>query len=106
MEYSIFATSVFKKQFDKLCKKYPSMAEDVDALKESLLSRPVQGESLGHGLYKVRLVIRSKGQGKSGGGRVITWIKLVDHKIVLVTMYDKSDQETITIKDLLKLINF
>jgi len=106
MEYSIFATPVFKKQFDKLCKKYPSITEDVDALRESLLLRPVQGKSLGHGLYKVRLMIKSKGQGKSGGARVITWVKLVDNKIVLVTMYDKSDQETIQVNDLLKLINF
>src|SRR3954469_17593581 len=104
MAYDIFATPIFKKQFDKLCRKYPSFIEDVDALKKSLLSKPIQGKSLGQGLYKVRLTISSKGQGKSGGARVITWVKLIDNKIVLITVYDKSEQETINVKDLLKLI--
>ena len=106
MEYNISATPVFRKQFDRLCKKYPSLTDDIIALKERLLIKPIQGESLGQGLYKVRMVIRSKGQGKSGGARVITCIKLIDNKIVLVAMYDKSDRGTITVKDLLTLLNY
>ncbi len=104
LEFSVFATPVFKKQFDRLCKKYPSLPEDVNALTERLLLMPVQGDSMGHGLYKVRMAIASKGQGKSGGARVITCIKLVENKIVFVTMYDKSERETMTIKELLKLL--
>lgn len=106
MPYNISATQVFKKQFDRLCRKYPSLTDDVNTLKESLLANPVQGKQLGNNLYKVRLAIKSKGQGKSGGGRVITCIKLVDNKIVMVAIYGKSEQETMIIKDLLKLLNY
>jgi hypothetical protein len=61
--------------------------------------------SLGQGLYKVRLKITSKGKGKSGGARVITCVKIIETKIILAAIYDKSEQETITPKELSKLIN-
>ena len=106
MPINISATPVFKKQFARLYSKYPSLADDIEKLKESLLIMPVQGISLGHDLYKVRLAIKSKGQGKSGGSRVITCIKLVENKIIMVALYDKSEQDTMAVKDLLKLLNY
>jgi hypothetical protein len=81
------------------------MADDLEELKKRLLKQPVQGEPLGKNLYIVRLAIESKGKGKSAGARVITWVKLVDNKIVLVAIYDKSEQGSMSIKDLIKLLN-
>ncbi len=37
------------------------------------VDNPTSGTSLGHNLYKIRLAIASKGKGKSGGARVITF---------------------------------
>ena len=54
--------------------------------------------------------IKSKGKGKSGGARVITYnITIAEDNIdiTLLTIYDKSEKTTITdkeIKDLLKSI--
>lgn len=42
----------------------------------------------------------SKGQGKSGGARVITCVKIVKEKIFLVAIYDKSEMEVISEKEL------
>ncbi|MDO4819359.1 MAG: hypothetical protein Q3994_03160 [Prevotella sp.] len=33
----------------------------------------MQGNNLGNGVYKVRIAIASKGGGKSGGGRIVTY---------------------------------
>ena len=40
--------------------------------------------------------IKAKRTGKSGGARVITCVKLVEDTIFLLTIYDKSEQETIS----------
>ncbi len=106
MEFSIAVSPVFEKQSERLFKKYPSVFSDIGKLIVSLKEDPKQGESLGKGLYKVRMKIASKGQGKSGGARVITCVKLVHHKIILLAIYDKSEQDTMTVKELLELLNY
>ena len=68
----IFSTPNFDKEAKALLKKYPSLPDDLELLFESLQHNPVQGTSLGNDCYKIRLAIRSKGKGKSGGARVIT----------------------------------
>ena len=50
---------------------------------------------MGRKCYKVRLPIASKGKGKSGRARVITYVKLTDELIVLLSIYDKSEEDTI-----------
>ena len=50
---------------------------------------------LGKDCYKVRMAISSKNQGKSGGARVITCVKIVDDTLYLLSIYDKSEQENI-----------
>jgi len=46
------------------------------------------------------MAITSKGKGKSGGSRVITCVKVVDQDVYLLTIYDKSDNENISDKEL------
>ena len=81
----------FKQDFKALRKKYPSLIADVDALAEQLKENPTLGDSIGKNRYKIRLKITSKGKGKSGGGRVISLLELIDDEIWLLTIYDKSD---------------
>ena len=106
MKFRIAVTAIFKKQQKRLSKKYPSLDQDVIALITSLETKPEQGNSLGNGLYKVRLKIRSKQVGKSGGARVITCVKIVDTKVILVAIYDKSEKETLTNEEIAKLLNY
>ncbi|WP_255352066.1 type II toxin-antitoxin system RelE/ParE family toxin [Pedobacter sp. Leaf216] len=42
----------------------------------------------------------SKGKGKSGGARLITKIRIVNKRIYLLSIYDKSDQDSISEKEL------
>jgi hypothetical protein len=85
----------FKRNAKKLNKKYPSLVADLRTLQTALLANPTLGDSLGDNRYKVRLKITSKGQGKSGGGRVITYLKQVDDELWLLTIYDKSEMENV-----------
>ena len=59
--------------------------------------------------FKIRMAISSKGKGKSGGARVITYFYINDETVYLLSIYDKSDNESISdneIRDLIKSIDF
>jgi len=73
---------------------------------KSLENEPTQGKSLGKDCYKIRLAITSKGKGKSGGARVITCVKIISEKVFLLTIYDKSEKEDISDKELNELLKF
>ena len=104
MAYNINTTTHFDKQARRLYKRYVSIMFDIEALRLSLAENPFQGDGLGNGLYKVRMAIRSKAKGKSGGARVITMVKVIDETVTLVAIYDKSDMETISDKELKDLL--
>ena len=75
---------------------------------ETLIKQPNIGTSLGGGIYKVRMTCESKGRGKSGGFRVITYLveeRMDGTDIYLITMYDKSEQSSIKISQLKKIIS-
>lgn len=84
----------------RLSKKYRSFKKDFDELLSALEENPAQGEPLGRDCFKLRLAISSKQKGKSGGARVITCVKIVDERIIILSVYDKSEADTIKNKDL------
>ncbi|MEL7587735.1 MAG: type II toxin-antitoxin system RelE/ParE family toxin [Prolixibacteraceae bacterium] len=62
---------------------------------------------LGGGIFKYRLSVKSKNKGKSGGFRVITFELLVaenDKDITLLTIYDKSEQPSISKPQILRIL--
>jgi mRNA-degrading endonuclease RelE of RelBE toxin-antitoxin system len=69
MSYSLETIANFDKELKKLAKKYPSLKAEVATLGSSLSTNPEQGTAIGQGCYKIRLAIKSKGRGKSGGAR-------------------------------------
>ena len=94
MEVVIYTEDEFKRQLKKLAKKYRSIVDDYEFFLTDLEENPFQGSNLGKGVKKVRMAIASKGKGKSGGARVITYnIQQVDDtiQIDLLTIYDKSE---------------
>ena len=98
----------FLKQAKHLTKKYPSFPEDLRVLINEITENPLAGADLGGGVRKVRMSIKSKGKGKSGGARVITFNYLLDDEnrdITLMTVYDKSERETISDKEIIELRN-
>ena len=104
MNYEVIATQRFKRDIKKLSKKYSSLKIEFANLIASLEKQPEQGTSLGNHCFKIRLSISSKGKGKSGGARVITHIFIEDEKVFLLTIYDKSEKENITDKELKELL--
>ena len=106
MNYRIKLSIEFVKELKRLAKRYRSLKQDITKLGASLQENPHQGADLGNGLRKVRMSITSKGKGKSGGARVITFTAIIsedDAEILLLTIYDKSEKETITDAELKEL---
>lgn len=104
MNYSVEAIAPFRRNLKRLLKKYPSLRQEIENLLDSLEVNPTQGRSLGRDCYKIRLRIASKGQGKSGGARVITCVLAVTTEVYLLAIYDKAEHDTITDAELLALV--
>ena len=104
MTYSIIATPRFKRRLKRLVKKYRSLQNDLSILTESLRQKPIQGIALGNSCFKIRLAIKSKGKGKSGGARVITYVAIIEQTIYLLAIYDKSQAANISESDLANLL--
>jgi hypothetical protein len=82
------------------------LKKEYAALIESLELEPEQGKTLASNCYKIRLAIKSKGKGKSGGARVIIHVQVVENNVFLLAIYDKSEQEDITDKEIGYLLSF
>lgn len=99
MSFEISYTPQFAKALKRLRKRYKSIIDDVNSLVLSLKEDPFQGVNLGNNLRKIRLAITSKGKGKSGGARMITYNLVISENsgtVYLMTIYDKSEKESIS----------
>jgi mRNA-degrading endonuclease RelE of RelBE toxin-antitoxin system len=105
MPFEIKTIPHFDRNFKKLKKKYPSFYADMMAILETLPDNPTQGVGLGKDCYKIRIAITSKGKGKSGGARLITYVYFSREYLYLIAVYDKAEHETISEKELETLIN-
>ena len=89
-------TPEFQKEYKRLAKKYISVKTDVQTLVAELQENPTLGISLGRGAYKIRMAITTKNKGKSGGARVITYFWSEENELYLISIYDKSEETTMT----------
>lgn len=108
MSVRVIPTEVFTRAFKILKKKYRSLESDLLELEEVLKNDPFAGDDLGKGLRKVRMAIKSKNKGKSGGARVITYQDIIfsseGTNIFLLTIYDKSSREDVSTNELKALL--
>lgn len=104
MSYEVIPTPNFEKELKKLNKKYPSLRTDLAQLVNELREKPQLGFEVYKSCYKIRFAIKSKGTGKSGGGRLITHVKIVDKCVFLMSIYDKSETAAITDSHLKRLL--
>ena len=95
MSYKIETIHTFDKQIKRLSKKHSSIKKDLLTLVNDLMANPQKGTPLGKNCFKIRLSISSKGKGKSGGARVITYVQIIDETIYLLSIYDKSEKDTL-----------
>lgn len=102
----------FAKEAKRLAKKYPSFKKDYKDFLDSIKQNPLQGDEITKNIRKIRLAIKSKGKGKSGGARVITLNILTDTykgNVVLLLIYDKEDASTVkveVVKQIVKDLGF
>ena len=101
----IVFTSDFKTAYKRLKKKYASFDTDFRTLMRSLTDQPEQGVELFDGIRKIRLNIKSKGKGKSGGARIIIRVQRINDVLVFLFVYDKSEMENVRdeyLRDIIK----
>lgn len=107
MNFSVIPSDKFKKEAKRLIKKFPSIKQELADLNATLTTGPETGTPLGNNTFKIRLAIKSKRKGKSGGARVITYIMTEEKEIYLLTIYDKSEFDSVddnTIRSIIKTL--
>ena len=111
MKTNVNITNSFLKQAKRLIKKYKSLKNELEKLEIELQKKPQLGTAIGNNSLKIRLAVKSKGKGKRGGLRVITYLDMVIYKneivndLYLLSIYDKSQANNISDKELLNFIN-
>lgn len=103
MSLKIIPTDSFKRDVKKLKKKYPRITESLKNLNKELL-KGEYGVRIGKEVYKKRIRNVDIKKGKSGGFRVIGYNDLDMEKFYLLTLYSKSDKETIYDKEIVDLL--
>ncbi|QKZ15009.1 type II toxin-antitoxin system RelE/ParE family toxin [Spirosoma sp. KUDC1026] len=107
MPNDVILTPRFERRYKRFSKKFASLEGELDELITDLTKSPTMGQPLGSGLYKIRLAVKSKGKGKSGGFRIISYL-LTEYEdrtdIYLLTIYDKSEDSSINKDTLLTMI--
>ncbi|MBK9583253.1 MAG: hypothetical protein IPO48_15555 [Saprospiraceae bacterium] len=104
MSYRIELTENFKKEAKRLIKKYASLRTEILELGKELAENPTTGIPLGNDVYKIRLGVASKNKGKAGGARFITFVKIIDETVYLLSIYSKGEIDSLTDNEIINLI--
>ena len=102
MNLKIEYSDNFLKEVKKLSKKFKLLKSDLKLAIEDMETKKDIGIYLGYNLYKKRIQNSSIPTGKSGGFRIIIY-KQIEDKIVLISIYSKTLQDTLS-DDELKII--
>ncbi len=108
MPNRVTLTPRFESRYKRFSKKFASLESEIDTLIADLTETPTMGKALGAGLYKIRLAVESKGKGKSGGFRIVSYLVTATEEntdIFLLTIYDKSEDSSINKETLLDMAN-
>jgi len=100
-------STTFKRQLKHLVRRYRHVKQDIQPIIDALAKDETPGDQItgtGHTLYKVRAKNSDSQRGKSGGYRVIYYLK-TEKKCTLVTVYSKSDQGDISADELKQLLS-
>ena len=104
MTYKVELSANFKREAKRLTKKYPSLKTELAELFTELEENPTTGTPLGNNIYKIRLAIAFKKKGKSGGARVLSFIKVTQTTVLLFSIYSKGEIDALTDKQIKELI--
>ena len=93
----------FLKDAKKLSKKFKLFKKDLIQAVEEIETKNNLGVYLGFSLFKKRVKNSSIPTGKSGGFRVIIY-KQIEEKIVLISIYSKTEKENLSDEELSNLL--
>lgn len=99
-------TLIFKKNIRNLAKKYRHIHNDIQPIIEQLERGDLLGDrisGINYPVFKLRVKNSDIQKGKSGGYRLIYYVKTVKG-IVLLTVYTKSEQINITNDEIITII--
>jgi mRNA-degrading endonuclease RelE of RelBE toxin-antitoxin system len=100
------ASPTFSRNLRTLVKKYRSIRKDVQPVIAQLEQGELPGDKIsgvGHDVFKLRVRNSDNQKGKSGGYRLIYYVKTAVG-IILLTIYTKSEQVDIAADDLRSII--
>jgi mRNA-degrading endonuclease RelE of RelBE toxin-antitoxin system len=100
------ASPVFNRNLRKLAKKYRSIRNDLQPVIEQLEQGELPGDQIpgiGYAVFKLRVRNSDTRTGKSGGYRLIYYLKTTTG-IILLTVYAKSEQVDIAADDIQSII--
>ncbi len=101
-------TLEFKRNVRQLAKKYRGIRSDVQPIIDDLQKAEAPGDQVRRTgedrVIKVRIRNSDCGKGKSGGYRMIYWVKS-SRSVVLITIYSKSEQGDVSADFIRRVIN-
>jgi mRNA-degrading endonuclease RelE of RelBE toxin-antitoxin system len=100
------STSTFTRNLRNLAKKYRSIRNDIQPVIEQLERGELPGDrisGIGYEVFKVRVRNSDIHKGKSGGYRMIYYVK-TENGIILLTVYAKSEQSNILADEITGII--
>lgn len=106
MILNFYSTPTFDRNKKRFSKKYKSFDSDFENFNDNIENLPFI--DMGGNIRKYRMALKSKGKGKSGGIRVITFDIIVsenERDITFVMVYDKSEQSNASIQSVKKIIS-
>ncbi|MGM9869317.1 MAG: hypothetical protein ACI30R_06795 [Sodaliphilus sp.] len=74
---------------------------------ESIKQNPLQGNEIAKNIRKIRMAIKSKGKGKSGGARIITFNILTDlqnGQVIFLMIYDKDSASSVKAEIVVEMV--
>ena len=99
-------TPEFKRNLRQLAKKYRRIKSDLQPILDQLISGNKPGDQVRqvrYQVFKVRAKNSDASRGKSGGYRLIYYVKSAS-EVILITVYSKTDQADIAPKDIRQII--
>jgi mRNA-degrading endonuclease RelE of RelBE toxin-antitoxin system len=105
MKFNVLVTDNFERKVKKLSRKYKSLKADLEPVFVQLETTPNLGIAIGNDCFKIRVAIKSKRSGKSGGARIITYVRYLKGSVYLIDIYDKSQKTTISEKEIIELVS-
>ncbi|CAB5494841.1 hypothetical protein THERMOT_181 [Bathymodiolus thermophilus thioautotrophic gill symbiont] len=95
MNFSVRRTKRFTRSFKRLNKRYKKLADDYKKLVDVLEVGNHNAIEITKNIYKIRLQNTSNPKGKSGGFRVVYFLKTKENTLYLLDIFSKNEISSI-----------